>query len=93
MKLYASIPQVIVRETRLQNKDKSFAKEQAVLLHIEGRLAPLETSVLLTGGTQQYEPGMYAVDASSFSTGNYGRIEFRLRLGAKLQAPGVAKAA
>lgn len=93
MKIYASVPAVITRDTKLQNKDKSFAKEQAVLLHIEGRLAPLETSVLLNGGAQPHEVGSYSVDPSSFGSGNYGSVTFRLRLGAKLQAPAVSKAA
>lgn len=92
MKIYVVVPQgqPIVRETRLKNKDGSFAKEQAVLLHVEGRLAPLETVVLLQQGP--FGPGAYEVDGSSFSSGNYGQIGFRLRVGAQLaQAP--AKAA
>lgn len=92
MKIYASVPQIIVRETTLKNKDGSMAREQAVLLHVEGKLAPLECSVLLRGGTEPFQVGNYEIDPGSFGSGQYGRLEFRLRLGVKVAAQ-LAKAA
>jgi len=89
MRIKASVPQVLTRETTLKNKDGSFAVEQVVLLHVEGKLAPLEASVLLRGGSAPFEVGEYEVAGDSFGSGSYGRIEFRLRLGAKLAPAGV----
>jgi hypothetical protein len=90
MRMKASVPQVLTRETTLKNKDGSFAVEQVVLLHIEGKLAPLEATVLLRGGAAPYEVGEYGIAPDSFGAGQYGRIDFRLRLGARLAPAAVA---
>lgn len=80
MKIHASIPQVITRDTRIQNKSGGYKLEQVILLHVEGRLTPLESSVILNNG-DTYPVGVYVLDPSSFHAGRYGRIEFDIRLG------------
>ena len=89
MKIVVRIPQVVTRESGLKNKDGSYAVDQTVLLVIDGKLAPLESSVLLRAGSKPFEVGDYEVDSASFSSGNYGSVNFRLRVGPKI-VPAVA---
>lgn len=91
MKIHATIPQIVVDETRIAAKGGGYKKQQTVLLHIEGRLSPLETSVILNDD-KPYPIGVYELDPGSFYAGKYGRTEFGVRLGKQLQAP-TAKAA
>lgn len=93
MKIKVQVPQIITQQTQLKNKDGSYAEEQVVLLVVEGKLAPLECTVLLRGGAAPYQVGEYTVDPASFTSGQYGRLDFRLRLGAKITPATVAKAA
>lgn len=93
MKIVVRVPAVVTRESNLKNKDGSLAVEQTVLLVIDGKLAPLEASVLLRAGSKPFEVGDYDVDPSSFSSGNYGSVNFRLRVGQKIAAAALSKAA
>lgn len=91
MRLKVSVPQVLTRMSNLKKKDGTPEVEQTVLLHVEGRLAPIETTVLVRGPAP-YDVGEYEVDGGSFSPSRYG-VDFRLRLGARVEAKPLTKAA
>lgn len=93
MNVFVRVPEVVTRQSNLKNRDGSLAVEQAVLLNVQGRLAPLEVSVLLRAGSEPYPVGDYQVDAQSFQSGRYGSVEFRLRIGPKLAPVALGKAA
>ncbi len=93
MNIFVRVPEIVTRQSNLKNRDGSAAIEQAVLLHVQGRLAPLEVSVLLRAGSEPYGVGDYQVDAQSFQSGRYGSVDFRLRVGPKIAAAAVGKAA
>ena len=93
MKIYVKVPQIVTRQSNLKNRDGTPAIEQAVLLMIDGKMAPLESSVLLRAGSEPFQVGEYEVDPASFSSGNYGSVNFRLRVGPKIVSASVAKAA
>lgn len=90
MKITAQIPAIQVEDTRIANKGGGYKQQQAILLHIEGRMTPLETSVILDGAP--HPVGYYELDKASFYSGKYGRVEFGVRLGKQIQQQ-TAKAA
>lgn len=91
MKIHASIPQVAVTETRIVSKGGGYKSQQSVLLHVEGRLAPLESSVILEDG-KPFEVGLYEISPDSFYAARFG-AQFSLRLGNKIASAKIAAAA
>lgn len=93
MKIVARVPQIIVRPTRMTDKQGNLKQEQVFLLDVEGKLAPMETTIMLEQGQTPYGVGEYDVDGGSFSSGQYGRVEFRLRIGKQIEVGNKLKAA
>lgn len=81
------IPKIVVRPTKLVDKKSgNFRDEQLVMIQHPDQFTPVQGSVLLDGDQKPYEIGTYELGADSITPGEYGRAQFRLVIGKRVDA-------
>lgn len=89
-----SIPKLAVGETRmLDKKTQQPLREQKVLIQHPEQFHAVETSLILEPGQEPYPVGQYEIAADSIKAGEYGRAEFRLKMGKRIEAKKLSAAA
>lgn len=82
-----SVPRVSTKTSKLVDKKTgAFLEEQLVLITHPEQFTPVQASVLLEVGQHAYDVGTYEIHADSFTSGEYGRPAFRLKIGKRLDA-------
>jgi hypothetical protein len=86
------IPKVVLKPTKLVNKKTGeMVSEQLVMINHPEYFTPVQASVLVDDNSKAYEPGIYEMSSDSLKPGAYGRPEFRLVIGKRID--GAAKKA
>lgn len=84
---FVRIPKEVVKDTRIVDKKSgALRKEQLVMICHPEQFTPVQSSILLEEGQAPYPVGDYHLGADAISPGEYGRAQFRLTLGSRLDA-------
>lgn len=79
------IPKIVLKPTKLVNKKTGeMVSEQIVTIHHPEYFTPVQASVLVDDNSKAYETGTYELSSDSLKPGAYGRPEFRLVIGKRL---------
>jgi len=91
MSFFIRVPRIVVRPSRVADKTTGkFREEQLLVIVHPDQLTPVQASILLPSDGQPYAVGDYEMSSDSIQPGQYGRPEFRLVVGPKIE-PKAAK--
>ena len=88
MSFYIAIPTVVVRPTRITDKKTGeLRQEQLIQIVHPEQFTPVQAAILLDDPSKPYPVGKYSIAADSIEAGEYGRPNFRPKVGSPIAAP------
>lgn len=86
MSFVIHVPKVVTKPTKLVDKKTgAFREEQLIMICHPEQFTPVQSSVLLESDQKPYEVGHYELGADSITPGEYGRAQFRVVIGKRIE--------